>query len=198
MRVVRGFLAALVFAVSFSCLAKTQIGSSYDPGAPYSSLKVYTWAPHEMQDPATASFDEEFVQTHVRAAVNEQLAAKGLQKRSSNPDFLIQWTAFAGAVLAVGRGVRTPDGALGGFQSDVSLGPAPRAEVSDVNMGTLILTFVDAKTQKVIWRGFAQEAVNFEWSDKKKISKINQVVRKMLDLFPPKPGGTGDTGFGGN
>lgn len=194
MRLMRGLLTVLLFAVSLSSVAKTQIGSSYDPGAPYSTLKAYNWAPHEMQDPATASFDEEFVQTHVRAAVNEQLAAKGLQKRTGNPDFLIQWTAFAGAALSVGRRVRTPDAALGGFQSDVSVGPVPRAEVTDVNMGTLILTFVDAKTQKVIWRGFAQEAVNFEWSDKKKISKINQVVRKMLDLFPPKPGGSGEAG----
>ena len=195
----REFIAVLLLAVSLSCMAKTQIGSNYDPAAPYSSLKAYSWAPHEMQDPATANFDEEFVQTHVRAAVNEQLAAKGLQKRASNPDFLIHWTAFAGAALAVGRGPRTPDAALGGFQSDVSVGPLPRAEVSDVNMGTLILTFVDAKTQKVIWRGFAQEAVNFEWSDKKKISKINQVVRKMLELFPPKPGGGGEAGnVGGN
>lgn len=194
MRSMRGLLAVLLIAVSVCALAKTQIGSSYDPKAPYASLKAYTWAPHEMQDAATASFDQEFVQTHVRAAVNEQLAAKGLQKRSSNPDFLIHWTAFTGAALAVSRSIRTPDGALGGFQSDVTVGPLPRAEVTDVNMGTLILTFVDAKTQKVIWRGFAQEAVNFEWSDKKKIGKINQVVRKMLDRFPPKPGGTGETG----
>jgi len=185
-RLMRGLLTVLLFAVSLSSVAKTQIGSSYDPGAPYSTLKAYNWAPHEMQDPATASFDD--------AAVNEQLAAKGLQKRTGNPDFLIQWTAFAGAALSVGRRVRTPDAALGGFQSDVSVGPVPRAEVTDVNMGTLILTFVDAKTQKVIWRGFAQEAVNFEWSDKKKISKLNQVVRKMLDLFPPKPGGSGEAG----
>lgn len=190
----RGCLAVFLFTISLGCLAKTQIGSSYDPGAPYSSLKTYNWAPHEMQDPATANFDEEFVQTHVRAAVNERLAAKGLQKRVSNPDFLIQWTAFAGTALAIGRSMRMSDGALGGFQSDVSAGPPPRADVADVNMGTLILTFVDAKTQKVIWRGFAQQAVNFQWSDKKKISKINQVVRKMLELFPPKPEGSGEAG----
>jgi hypothetical protein len=194
MRLMRGCFAVLLFVVSLGCLAKTQIGSSYDPSAPYSSLKAYNWAPHEMQDSITASFDEEFVQTHLRAAVNEQLAAKGFQKRVSNPDFLVLWTAFAGAALGVSRSIATPDRALGGFQSDVSAGPPPRAQVTDVNMGTLILTFVDAKTQKVIWRGFAQEAVNFEWSDKKKISKINQVVRKMLDLFPPKPGGTGEAG----
>ena len=194
MRLLRGCLAVLVFVVSFCCLAKTQIGSSYDPAAPYSSLKAYNWAPHPMQDSATASFDEEFVQTHLRAAVNEQLAAKGLEKRVSNPDFLILWTAFAGAALGVSRSVTMPDGALGGFQSDVSAGPPPRAQVTDINMGTLILTFVDAKTQKVIWRGFAQEAVNFEWSDRRKIAKINQVVRKMLELFPPKPGGTGEAG----
>lgn len=194
MRLMWRLLAVLLFAVSLSSWAKTQIGSSYDPGAPYSSLKAYNWARHEMQDPATVSFDEEFVQTHLRAAVNEQLAAKGFQKRVSNPDFLILWTAFAGAALAVDRRIHTPDRALGGFQSDVSVEPLPRAQVTDVNMGTLILTFVDAKTQKVIWRGFAQQAVNFEWSDRKKISKINQVVRKMLDLFPPKPGGSGEAG----
>jgi hypothetical protein len=194
MRLMRGCCAVLLFAVSLGCLAKTQVGSSYDPTAPYSNLKAYNWAPHEMQDSVTVNFDEEFVQTQLRAAVNEQLAAKGLQKRLNNPDFLIYWTAFTGTVLGVNRGVAMSGRALGGFQSDVLVGPAPRAQVTDVNMGTLILTFVDAKTQKVIWRGFAQEAINFEWSDKKKIKKINQVVRKMLGLFPPKPGGAGEAG----
>ena len=194
MRLMRGYLMVLLLVGPLCCMAKTQIGSSYDPAAPYSSLKTYNWAAHEMQDPATASFDEEFVQTHVRAAVNEQLAAKGFEKRTANPDILIHWTAFAGATLAIGRGVRAPNAVLGGFQSDVSAGPPPRADVTDVNVGTLILTFVDAKTQKVIWRAFAQEAINFEWSDRKKISKLNQVVRRMLDLFPPKPGGSGEAG----
>ncbi|NIO38827.1 MAG: DUF4136 domain-containing protein, partial [Burkholderiales bacterium] len=121
---------------------------------------------------------------------------KGFQEQSSKPDFVVHWSALVGGALAVTPGVRMRDPALGGIQSSVATGPPPRAQSQDVDVGTLILTFVDARTEKVVWRGFAQEAFNFNWSDKKKTAKINQAVRKLLALFPPPPGGTGQAGFG--
>lgn len=197
MRVIRGLLAMLLIVASMSGLAKMKISSSYDPSAPFASMKTYAWGPHEMQDPATASFDEEFVQTRVQEAVNQGLAAKGFQEQRAKPDFMVHWSALAGAALVVTRGDRMRDPALGGIQSSVAVGPPPRGQAQDVDVGTLILTFVDTRTEKVVWRGFAQEAFNFNWSDKKKTAKISQAVRKLLALFPPAPGGTGQVGFDG-
>lgn len=197
MRLMRALLTALLIVVPMSCLAKLKISSSYDPKAPFASMKAYSWGVHEMQDPATINFDEEFVQTRVHDAVNQGLAAKGFRQQREKADFVIHWSVLVGTAIAVTRSQRGSDPALGGIQSSVALEPPSAGQIQDVDVGTLILTFVDARTQKVVWRGFAQEAFNFNWSDRKKTNKINNAVSKLLDLFPPAPGGTGQVGFGG-
>ncbi|MDX1488648.1 MAG: DUF4136 domain-containing protein [Acidiferrobacterales bacterium] len=198
MQLLRGSLAVFLVLAPAMGLAKLKISSSHNPSAPFASMKTYAWGLHEMQDPATASFDEEFVQARVLEAVNRGLASKGFQEQSDKPDFRIHWSALVGTKLAVTRGERTRGLALGGFQPSVAMGPPPRAQVQDVDVGTLILTFVDTRTEKVVWRGFAQEAFNFNWSDEKKSARIQRAVRKLLDLFPPPPAETGHPGFDGN
>lgn len=198
MKLLRGLLAVLVALAPMTGLAGLNISSSHNPSAPFASMKTYAWAAHEMQDPAIASFDEEFVQARVLEAVNRGLAAKGFQQQNDKPDLLIHWSALVGAKLAVTRGEPMRDLALGGIQPSVAVGPPPRAAVQDVDVGTLILTFVDARTEKVVWRGFAEEAFNFNWSDEKKSARIQRAVRRLLDLFPPPPQDTGHVGRDGS
>jgi hypothetical protein len=197
MQLLRGLLAVLLVVAPLTGLARLKISSTHNPSAPFASMKTYAWGPHEMQDPATARFDEEFVQARVHEAVNRGLAAKGFQEQRDEPDLLIHWSALVGTALAVTRGDSMRDRAPGGIQPSVAVGPPPRGQVQDVDVGTLILTFVDRRTQKVVWRGFAQEAFNFNWSDKKKTARIQRAVRRLLALFPPQPAGTGQKGFDG-
>ena len=197
MQLMRALLVIVLITTPMSSVARLKISSSYNPSAPFASMKTYAWGPHEMQDPATTNFDEQFVQERVHEAVNQGLTAKGFRQQRDKPDFVIHWSALVGTRIAVTHSERGRDPALGGIQSSVTLGPPPRGQVQDVDVGTLILTFIDTSTQKVVWRGFAQEAFNFNWSDKKKTTRINRAVRRLLDIFPPPPKGTGQIGFDG-
>ena len=51
--------------------------------------------------------------------------------------------------------------------------------------GTLVLDFMDARTNKLVWRGWAQNSVEDMLRDKDKMAKtIDQAVAEMLRQLP--------------
>ena len=52
--------------------------------------------------------------------------------------------------------------------------------------GTLILDFMDAKTNKLIWRGAAKAEIDRVNTPGKKDKLIAEAVQKILKSFPPQ------------
>lgn len=52
--------------------------------------------------------------------------------------------------------------------------------------GTLILDVVDPKSKELMWRGSAQDEVNFKSTPEKAQAQINEAVNGMLEHFPPR------------
>ena len=62
-----------------------------------------------------------------------------------------------------------------------------RTWVVDYEAGTLVLDLVDTRTNRVIWRGWAQDSVEDMLNDRDRMAKkIDQAVTQMLALLPPK------------
>jgi hypothetical protein len=53
--------------------------------------------------------------------------------------------------------------------------------------GTLILDFVDPKTDNLIWRGVGKKVVSETTTPEKSDREINDAVEKILKKFPPSP-----------
>ena len=59
--------------------------------------------------------------------------------------------------------------------------------MTDYEAGTLVLDLVDARTNRVIWRGWAQDSVEDMLNDPDRMAeKIDQAVTRMFALLPPK------------
>lgn len=188
MLIVRTLLVVLLIAVANGCFAM-KVSSSHDTSASFSSLKTYAWIPRPKRDPILSRIDDEFVQARVQDAVDSQLAAKGYEKRSSGaPDFLVRYYA----TLRTKTSVQTEYYDTYRYSGDPSdryrggLAEPPRTYAYDSDEASLILDFVHPETQRRIWRGTAQAAVDSSWSQRKKTAKINKAVRRMLKRFPPK------------
>jgi hypothetical protein len=52
--------------------------------------------------------------------------------------------------------------------------------------GTLVLDFLDAKTQSLVWRATASAAVEPKGTPEEQQMRINKVIAEMLVQFPPK------------
>jgi len=60
-----------------------------------------------------------------------------------------------------------------------------QAEVSEYEAGTLVLDVVDTRTNRVIWRGWAQDAVGDMLEDRDTMErKINEAVTRILARLP--------------
>ncbi len=114
-----------------------------------------------------------------------QLKAKGRTEVPENQDFLIAMqlsgkTTYGGST-AVGASVGIPVGRAG----TISVGGG-KSKPKEKTEGTLVLDFLDAKTQSLVWRATATAAVEPRVSPEDQQARINEVIAAMLANFPPK------------
>ena len=58
-------------------------------------------------------------------------------------------------------------------------------QVSDYEHGTLVIDLVDTKTNKVVWRGWAQDSMNGIIDNQERLEKqVDEGVTKMMMLLP--------------
>jgi hypothetical protein len=107
--------------------------------------------------------------------VEKALVARGLEL-SDNPDLRVHYHAAINRRLNV-SGV---DRARGYCYSENC-----QAEVSEYEAGTLVIDIVDTKTNRVIWRGWAQDAVGEMLEDRDVMARtIDESVTRMLARLP--------------
>jgi hypothetical protein len=59
------------------------------------------------------------------------------------------------------------------------------ARVGEYETATLVLDIIDARTNKMLWRGWAQDDLNDVLHDEDRMARrINAVVTQMLAKFP--------------
>jgi len=148
-------------------LSAQKVSTDFNPSAPFGSYKTYTWT---AGTPARDPFAEE----RIRAAVNNQLAAKGLTENDTAPNLVVAThvtTANQQQVIAPGFGW----GPWGWG------GPGPMIE--NYVEGTLIVDLYDATTKKLVWRGVATSTLSDKTS--KNTDKMEKALTKMFEKYPP-------------
>jgi len=166
-------MLALFVAITTIGCSSVSVMYDYDAQFDFASLKVYDW----MAKPSGVSTRMGFFDERVTHAVNSQLAAKGYEGESTNPDFLIAYH------VGVRDRINVQDW---GYNYGPRGYPLDRdISVQQYTQGTLILDFVDPKTKQLIWRGTAQGVVDPGSSPETKEEKVNEAVSRILEKFPP-------------
>jgi hypothetical protein len=119
-----------------------------------------------------------FFKDHVQGAVERGLGARGLELASSGtPDLLIHYHANISERVDVNRADQ-PHGYCGA-------GDCP-PETVRYEAGTLVLDFIDARTNKLVWRGWARNSVEDMLRNRDRMAKtIDRAVAEMLRQLPP-------------
>jgi hypothetical protein len=118
----------------------------------------------------------------IRAAVDHELAAKGYQAAApAKAGFLVGYHVVVKE--------RVDAATLGGWYGHGGWwGPGQPVQpvVRRYEEGTLILDVIDPATDRLLWRGTGTAVVDPDASPKAKERRINTVVAKVLERFPPK------------
>jgi hypothetical protein len=127
------------------------------------------------------------IDKRIAAAIEIQLAKKGLVRDDSAPDVFILFhmafdeekdiTAYSSGPMYGGYGWGW-GGGWGTTTTDV--------RVREIVLGTLAIDIVDAKKKEVAWRGLGTKEIDTNAKPEKRDSNINKAVEKIMKNYPPK------------
>ncbi len=162
----------LVFLLARAARAD-KVTFDYDHSADFSHYHTFMW----VREPEP---EHAFMKERIMAAINRELAAKGMREVSD------------GADLAVGANVATEerhtwqtyyDGSdwwWGGWGGSWAWTTEYVYEV-----GTLTVDLFDAESRKLLWQGVGVDKVSQK--PEKRTKRTSELVEKMFRNFPPRP-----------
>jgi hypothetical protein len=165
-------LALIVFALLAAQGARAQkITTEFDQTIDFSRYRTFAIREGQLNS-RNPALNSELVKKQIESDIQSDLTAKGLTMVSSGPaDLNVRYTFGAARKSEVEA---YPAGWYGLRTRYVRV---PYAE------GTLVIDLRDPTTHSLVWRAIAAE----EKSDATKIEgKINDMVKKSIDKYPPK------------
>jgi hypothetical protein len=180
MRILSAFAVGAAAVVAAGC-ATMNVSSHVEQGLDFGQYRTYEWGPADALPTGDARLDQNpFFKDHVQGAVEKALAVKGYERAAAGsvPDLLIHYHANISRRIDV-NGI---DREYGYCYENCQ----PR--VIEYEAGTLVLDVVDVRTNRVIWRGWAQDTVKEALEDPDTMERqINEGVTGMLARFPSRP-----------
>jgi hypothetical protein len=171
-------LCPLILVAAVAGCANWTVRSEVSSTAPLAAYRTYEWA-----TPASALEIDRLVDQRVRDRVAFDLAKKGIHPAApgTTPDFYVEYS--------VGSGPRVQqvqyDFGLGtevGGSGQTVIAPAPSLMPYVYAEAALVLDFIDARTGRVFWRGYASYVV--DRPPEVATSKTSEAAARILRQYP--------------
>jgi hypothetical protein len=168
--------AVTLIAMVLNGCATGRVNSYLERGADFRQYRTYAWGPADAFSTGDPRLDNNrFFSERVEKAVDQQLASRGFERRESGAaDVLIHMHARIDQRI----------------ESDAIDREYARCDVSDCRpfvyeAGTLLLDFIDTRTNQLAWRGWAEGGFdgaidNQDWME----ARIDDAVAKILARLP--------------
>jgi hypothetical protein len=171
------YLCVIAVVLTPVVLSAQKTTFDYDKTATFANYKTYALK-------EGTPVGNELIDQRIIAAIDTQLATKGL-KKADPPDVFVAYhvsfdkqkdiSAWSTGTGPYGWGY---GGGWGSTTTDV--------RVYEILVGTLVIDMADAKDNRMIWRGLGVREVDTEAKPEKRDKKINEAVTKILKNYPPK------------
>ena len=170
------FMAVTLLTLAVTGCVTMSVASHFDRGVNFSQFRTWDWGPADALPTGDPRLDNNpFFVDHLEGAVEKQMAGRGFIRAipGMTPDLRIHYHANINQRFEVSGIDRDR-----GYSSD-----EPR--VIEYEQGTLVIDIVDVRTNKVVWRGWAQDSVQGMIDNQDRMEKqIDEAVTKMMRLLP--------------
>ena len=178
-RLIAAAAAAVILLTITGCA--TMAGGSYVArGIDFTTYRTYEWGPPDALPVGDARLDNNAIfQDHLQGEIDKQLAARGIERAAAGttPDLRIHYHASVERDLRVDE----VDAAFGACPSYDCQGRVTRFEA-----GTIVLDFLDARTNALVWRGWAKDSLDGIIANQDLLERqIDAAVALMLEDLPP-------------
>ena len=173
--------AVVAVLLAPALLLAQKVSYDYNKSANFAAFKTYA---HKDGTPV----GQPLIDQRIVAAIETELAAKGLTKADSNPDvFVVYHIAFDKEkdISTYSSGYGGGYGAYG-WGWGGGMGGMTTTQVRDILMGTLVIDIADAKAGQLAWRGMGVKEVDTQAKPEKRDKSIANAVKKIFKNYPPK------------
>jgi len=167
--------ALLAIAGGAWACSTVEVSTDYDSAANFSQYKTFAFLPMGKIDSITAG--------RVETAITRALQAKGLQRATGEGDLKISVRgrmSHQKVITSVGWGGY---GWWRGWRGGMGT-----TTVQNVPIGTLLVDLVDARADKLVWRGTATRALDASSTGAQKQEELDRAMAKLFAAYPPTPG----------
>lgn len=177
---IRAFLVILLMALN-GCA--TNVSVDYDEKKHFPQLSQFAFKPAaETDQKDDLQLNSPLVKKRIKAALKEQLMAKGFEFSPDKPDFLVVYhTRVKQEIASHDSGVSLGFGS-GHFGMIYRI---PTNEVYSYNRGTLTIDILSADNKELLWRGSNSRVLNRSETPEGTSRMINTLVHEILKEFPP-------------
>lgn len=162
-------LLALAAVVALGAGCGATVHSTVAPNANLGQYKTYAFEAPRYR----AGRSESPAEQELRSTLRRDLAQKGITEAGAGqqPDFLIAYHVMQQQKLDVQS-----------MGYGYGWGWAGPTAVTTYTEGTLIVDFIDPRTNTAFWRGTASDVVNHPESPN--LAKVDKAVSKLVDQYP--------------
>jgi hypothetical protein len=170
--------AAVLAALSMTGCATMTAGSHVERGVDFTKYRTYDWGRADALPTGDPRLDNNpFFKDYFEGAIEKQLGARHFRRAKSKPDLLIHYHANISQRVEVNGVDHSRDACYNNYDCE--------PQVSEYDAGTLILDVVDARTKKVVWRGWAQDNMDGVIDNQDRLAQeLTKAVSKMMEQFP--------------
>jgi Domain of unknown function (DUF4136) len=184
-----GFLLLAALCLESSARAQT-VTYNYAQDTNLAEFKTYEWV--SIEDAVTADW---VLDSEIRAAIDAQLAMKGLTKSHEDAELLIAYQlsgrrenqiAMYQNLAEYGPGWLHGVGYSYGFAFDDPSSLSTETG-SRIQFGHLVLDAYDSSHHDLVWRGRVTKAISFDQDPLKRKKQLSKAVAKLIKAFPGRP-----------
>ncbi|GCC50385.1 DUF4136 domain-containing protein [Chryseotalea sanaruensis] len=171
------FNILLAIILVSACSPQIQVYSDSDPGYAVQNLKYFDWSQKsDIEKSKNPLYYNELNDKRIKNAILEQLTMRGYTLSEVSPEMLIHYHIVVDDQSTI---VRTEP--YGYFYGPYWM--RTRTDVYSYRKGSLIIDLMDAKTNNLIWRGWATTNLTSITPDEAE-EIINLAIFKIFRRFP--------------
>lgn len=168
----------IVFLFLAASCSSIKVSTDYDSTVDFTQFKAYAYTDEALKLPI-----QELDRSRIIAAIDRELAAKGLTK-SSSPDVMIdlqvkleQKTEATATNSGGGYGYGYRYGYGGGFNTT-------HVNIENYVVGSLFINMI--ASNKLVWQGRGTKTLEEQPSAQTKEQNINYAITEIFKKYPPK------------
>lgn len=168
--------AVALSALALTACASMNVRSFVERGADVTKYRTYNWGPADARATGDPRLDNNpFFHERIQADVEKQLNARGFEKTTADPpDLRIYYYASVTQQITA-NGADQPYASCDGCTPYV------------YDAGTILVDLVDARTRRLVWRGWAEGSIDGVVDDQAWMEKrIDEAVTRILERLPPR------------